>query len=173
MANFASMKFRDAFGFPVPGIPPQLYATGSTGGTAVPVTASANPFRKWVFVCQTGSGGATTLWNFWIGGASASNGTFSALPSSSTLTYSGSNSASATGLGSLTFGSKALFVMEIRAEYIQGLNSGITWIKPIMSISGASAYGAVLGMGFLSEYEPASNYDWQSSTFVLQETDAF
>jgi hypothetical protein len=173
MANLASMKFRDAFGFPVPGIPPQLYNTGSTGGTAVPVTASATQFRRWVFIGQTGSGATTTLWNFWIGGASASGGTFSALPATSTSTFSGSNSASATGTGSTTFGSQCLVVMDIRAEYIAGLNSGITWIKPIMSITTASAYAGVLGMGYLSEYEPASNYDWHSSTFVMQETDAF
>ncbi len=174
MPNFASMKFRDAFGFPVPGIPPLIYNTGSVGGTAVPVTAAGgNVFKKWVFIGQTGSGAVTTLWNFWIGGASASGGTFSVLPASSTLVFSGSNSAAATGVGSTTFGSQALVVMEIRQEYIQGLNSGITWIKPIMSITTASAYGAVLGMGFLSEYEPASNYDWHSSTFVFAETDSF
>ena len=173
MANFASMKFRDAFGFPVPGIPPLIFAAGSVGGTAVPVTGSANVFKKWVFIAQMGSGAAANTFNFWIGGASASGGTFSALPASSTAIISGSNSACATGVGSLTFGSNALVVMEIRQEYIQGLNSGITWIKPIMSVTTGSCYAAVLAMGFLSEYEPASNYDFHASTYVIAETDSF
>jgi hypothetical protein len=167
------MKFRDAFGFPVPGIPPLIYAAGSVGGTAVPVTGSVNVFKKWVFIAQTGSGAAANTFNFWIGGASASGGTFSALPASSTAIISGSNSASATGTGSTTFGSNALVVMEIRQEYIQGLNSGITFIKPIMSVTTGSCYAAVLAMGFLSEYEPASNYDFHASTYVIAETDAF
>lgn len=173
MANFASMKFRDAFGFPVPGIPPLIYAAGSVGGTAVPVTGPTNTFNKWVFIGQTGSGAAANTFNFWIGGASASGGTFSPLPASSTLIISGSNSASATGLGSLTFGSNAIVVMEIRQEYILGLGSGITFIKPIMSVTTGSCYGAVLAMGFLSQYEPASNYDYHASTYVIAETDSF
>lgn len=174
MPNFASMKFRDAFGFPVPGIPPLIYAAGSTGGTAIPVSAAnGNVFKKWVFIAQMGSGAAANTFNFWIGGASASGGTFSVLPASSTAIISSSNSASATGIGSTTFGSNALVVMEIRGEYIQGLNLGITWIKPIMSVTTGSCYAAVLAMGFLSEYEPASNYDFQSSTYVMAETDAF
>ncbi len=173
MPNFASMKFRDAFGFPVPGISPLIFAAGSVGGTAIPVTASATTFKKWVFIAQTGSGAAANTFNFWIGGASASGGTFSALPASSTAIISGSNSFAATGVGSTTFGSQAIVVMEIRGEYIQGLNSGITWIKPIMSVTTGSCYAAVLSMGFLSEYEPASNYDWHSSTFVFAETDSF
>ena len=173
MASFASEKFRDVFCFPVPGISPLIFAAGSVGGTAIPVTGSANPFQKWVFIAQTGSGAAANTFNFWIGGASASGGTFSALPASSTLIISGSNSASATGVGSTTFGSQCLVVMEIRQEYIQGLNSGVTWIKPIMSVTTGSCYAAVLGMAYMSNYEPASNYDWHSSTFVMQETDAF
>lgn len=173
MASFASMKFRDAFGFPVPGIPPLIYAAGSVGGTAVPVTGPTNTFNKWVFVAQTGSGAAANTFNFWIGGASASGGTFSMLPASSTLIISASNSASATGSGSLTFGSNALVVMEIRQEYILGLGSGVTFIKPIMSVTTGSCYAAVLGMGFLSQYEPASNYDFNSSTYVIAETDSF
>lgn len=173
MANFASMKFRDAFGFPVPGIPPLIYAAGSVGGTAVPVTGPINTFNKWVFVAQMGSGAAANTFNFWIGGASASGGTFSMLPASSTQIISASNSASATGSGSLTFGSNALAVMEIRQEYILGLGSNIKFIKPIMSVTTGSCYAAVLGMGFLSQYEPASNYDFNSSTYVVAETDSF
>ncbi len=173
MPSFASQKFRDSFGFPVPGIPPLIFAAGSVGGTAVPVTGSVNTFKKWVFIAQMGSGAAANTFNFWIGGASASGGTFSALPASSTAIISGSNSASATGVGSTTFGSNALVVMEIRQEYIQGLNSGITFIKPIMSVTTGSCYAAVLAMGFMSEYEPASNYDFHASTYVIAETDSF
>lgn len=174
MAGFASEKFRDVFGFPVPGIPPLIYAAGSVGGTAIPVAGTPSPtFGKWVFIGMMGSGAAANTFNFWIGGASASGGTFSALPSSSTAIISGSNSASATGIGSTTFGSNALVVMEIRQEYLQGLHSGITWIKPIMSITTGSCYAAVLAMGFLSQYEPASNYDFNSSTYVIAETDSF
>lgn len=170
---FASLKFRDVFGFPVPGISPLIFAAGSVGGTAIPVTGPANQFNKWVFIAQTGSGAAANTFNFWIGGASASGGTFSMLPASSTAIISGSNSASATGVGSTTFGSQCLVVMEIRQEYIAGLNSGVTWIKPIMSVTTGSCYAAVLGMGFQAQFEPASAYDWHSSTFVMAETIAF
>ena len=170
---FANQKFRDVFAFPTLGIPPQLYATGSTGGGVIPVTATGNagPANKWVFIGQTGSGAATTLWNFWVGGASASNGTFSALPATSTSTFSGSNSYSAAGAGSLVFGSKANVVMEVRAEYLQGLGSGITWIRPIMSITTASAYAALLSLAFAVESQPASLYDTVGAVFA--ETDAF
>lgn len=174
---FATLKFRDAFSFPALGIPPQLYATGSTAGNAVQVAAanatSAGPagnyadFKKWVFIAQTGSGGATTLWNAWIGGASASGGTFSALPASSTSTFSGS----ATYGVSTQYGSAAAIVMEIRGEYIQNLGSGVTWLKPIVSISGASGYMSCLSLAFDSGSDPASLYDL--SGYVLQETDSF
>ncbi len=97
---FANLKFRDIFAFPAGGIPPLIYATGSAKGTAFPVTASqatsVGPagnyadFRKWVAVLNTGSGATTTLWNAWWGGASASGGTFSILPATSTSTFSGS-----------------------------------------------------------------------------------
>ena len=63
---FANVKFRDVFSFPAAGIPPQLYATGSTAGTAIQVTcgqaASNGPqgnyanFKKWVALVQLGSG---------------------------------------------------------------------------------------------------------------------
>lgn len=167
---FANQKFRDCFAFPTLGIPPQLYNTGSTGGGVIAVAGTA-PFGKWVFIGQTGCGAATTLWNFWIGGASASNGTFSALPATSTSTFSGSNSYSAAGAGSLVFGSKTNVVMEIRAEYLQGLGSGVTWIRPIMSITTASAYAAMLSLAFSAESQPAYLYDTVGAVFA--ETDAF
>ena len=175
---FATKKFRDVFGFLPRGIAPGLYATGSTAGTAIQVaavgSASGNiaPFRKWVFIGQTGSGATTTTWNAWIAAGSGSAGSASVmLPASSTSTFSGSNSLSATGPGSLVFGSATNIVMEIRGEYIAGLGSNFTWIKPVMSITGASAFMALLSLGFVSGSEPSSNYDALGAVFA--ETDSF
>ncbi len=175
---FANLKFRDHFAFPALGVPPQLYTTGSVKGTAFPVTCSQATslgpvgnyadFKKWVAVLNTGSGAVTTLWNAWWGGASASGGTYSALPATSTSTFSGSATYGIT----TQFGSAAAIVMEIRGEYLQGLNSGITWIAPIMSITTASAYAQMSVYAFDSGSDQASYYDVNSG-FVLQETDAF
>jgi len=185
---FANLKFRDEFSFPVAALLPQNRATGSYGGGVIPTgasyAASTGPagnyanFKKWVAIVLTGSGGATTLWNAWWGGASASNGTFSMLPASSTSTFSGSQTYVAAA--SAQYGSAACFVMEVRGEYLQGLNSagaygstGITWIQPIVSISGVSAYTAILTFAFDSGTSQASLYDVNSAAYVLQETDAF
>ncbi len=179
---FAALKFRDEFSFPALGILPQNRATGSFAGAAIPVAAaqvtSAGPvgnyanFKKWVAIVLTGSGGATSQFNAWWGGASASGGTFSALPASSTSTFSGSTQYIAGASASAgTYGSANAFVMEIRGEYINGLNSGITWIAPIISISGVSAYAAAVVFAFDSGSNQASLYDQLG--FVLQETDAF
>jgi len=173
---FATKKFRDVFSFPALGIPPQLYATGSTGGAQFAVaalgslTGNVGEFKKWVFIGMTGSGAVTTLWNFWVSGGSASTGN-SMLPATSTSIFSGSNSFSAAGAGSLVFGSQCNVVMEVRAEYLQGLGSTIQWIRPIMSITTASAYGALLSLAFLGGSEPASLYDTVGAVFA--ETDAF
>ncbi len=176
--SLATKKFRDVFGFPTLGIPPQVYATGSVAGPAIQVaavgSASGNiaPFRKWVFVGQTGSGATTTLWNAWIAAGSGSGASASViLPATSTSTFSGSNSFAATAAGSVVFGSQCYIVMEIRGEYIAGLGSNFSWIKPVMSISGASACAALLALGTVSGSEPASNYDVTGAVF--QETDAF
>jgi hypothetical protein len=184
---FAALTFRNVFSFPALGIPPQLYATGSAAGTAIQVTAgqatSAGPagnyanFKKWVFILQTGSGATTTLWNAWIAGGSGSAGSASImLPASSTSTFSGSGTYGVT----TQFGSAGVLVMEIRGEYINGLNSNFSWIKPVMSITGASAYAALLSLAFLGGSEQASLYDFNSTTsagvttgFCMQETDAF
>lgn len=165
---FGTLKFRDAFGFFV-GIPPQLYATGSTGGTAIPLSgANSNAFRRFTFIGLTGSGSANTTWNFWVGGASASNGTFSMIPSTSTAIFSGSGSYGV----STQFGSNAAALIELRLDAIAGLNSGITWIKPIMSITGNSGYGGVVALGGNSQYQPASIYDVNSG-YVVSEADCF
>lgn len=173
---FASKKFRDVFAFPALGVPPQLYATGSASGGQFAVaalgsnTGNVAGFKKWVFVGMTGSGATTTLWNFWVSGGSASTGN-AMLPATSTAVFSGSNSFAATGVGSLAFGSQCNVVIEVRQEYLAGLNSTINWIRPIMSVSGASAYGAVLSLAFLSGSEPASNFDKIGAVFY--ELDAF
>ncbi len=175
---FANLKFRDVFAFPGTFLPPQNRATGSFAGGIIPVAAaqatSVGPqgnyanFKKWGALVLTGSGGATTLWNAWWGGASASGGTYSMLPASSTSTFSGSATYGVT----TQFGSAAAFWLEIRGEYINGLNSGITYIAPIVSISGVSAYAAIATFAFVSGVEQASLYD-VTSGFILQETDAF
>jgi len=182
---FGAFKFTDVFAFPAIGVPPQLYNTGSTGGTAIQVTCgqatSAGPagnylnFKKWVFIVQTGSGGNGTLWNTWIAGGSGSAGSASVmLPATSTSTFSGSTqyvagvSASANG----QYGSANIIVMEIRGEYIQGLGSGFSWIKPVVSITGASAYVSLLSMAFESGVEQASLGN-ANGGIPLQETDAF
>ena len=195
---FANLKFRDEFSFPVAALLPQNRATGSYGGGVVPVAAqkylnfqatSAGPtlgnyanYKKWVAIVLTGSGGATSQFNAWWGGASGgsagSGGTFSALPASSTSTFSGSQTYVAAA--SAQYGSAGVLVMEIRGEYLQGLNSaggygstGITWIQPIVSISGVSAYTAILTFAFDSGTSQASLYDVNAGAYVLQETDAF
>ncbi len=179
---FANLKFRDEFSFPALGLLPQNRATGSYAGAAIPVAAalatSAGPagnyanFKKWVAIVLTGSGAAGSLYNAWWGGASASGGTFSMLPASSTATFSGSTLYVAGASNSVgTYGSAAAIVMEIRGEYINGLNSGITWLAPIVSITGASAYAAAIVFAFDSGSEQASLYD--QSGFVLAETDSF
>ncbi len=173
---FASKKFRDVFSFPALGIPPLIYATGSASGQAIAVTAlgsntgNVGGFKKWVFIGMTGSGATTTLWNFWVSGGSASTGN-SMLPATSTAVFSGSNSFSATGVGSTAFGSACNVVIEVRQEYLAGLNSTINYIRPIMSLTTASAYGAVLSLAFLSGSEPASNFDKTGAVFY--EVDAF
>jgi hypothetical protein len=196
---FANLKFRDEFALPAVGLSPQLYATGSHGGAVIPVAAfNTQPaslfgpsgnfagFKKWVALVQTGSGGATTLWNAWWGGGSTSNGTMSALPATSTSTFSGSGTyspaaslmavpgqQSAAFSASLQYGSSAFLVMEIRAEYINNLGSSITWIQPIVSITGASAYASILTFAFDAGSVQASLYDGNFQALVLQETDAF
>lgn len=173
---FATKKFRDVFSFPALGIPPQLYNVGSTSGPQFAVTAlgsatgNVGGFKKWVFIGMTGSGATTTTWNFWVSGGSVSTGN-SMLPATSTSVFSGSNSFAAAGVGSLVFGSQCNVVMEVRGEYLQGLGSTINWIRPIMSITTASAYGALLSLAFLSGSEPASNFDVVGAVFA--ETDAF
>jgi hypothetical protein len=175
---FATKKFRDVFSFPVLGcgIPPAVYATGSKAGSGLAVAALGSAtgnvagFKKWVFLGLCGSGGATTAYNFWVSGGSISGGN-SMLPATSTSTFSGANSYSASGTGSLSFGSTAVVVMEVRAEYLAGLGSGILWIQPVMSITGASGTAALLSLAFLSGSEPASLYDAVGTVFA--ETDAF
>ncbi len=180
---FANLKFRDVFSFAALGIPPQLYATGSTAGAAIQVTCgqatSAGPagnyanFKKWAFVLSMGSGGATTLWNAWINGGSGSAGSASVmLPASSTSTFSGS----ATYGTSVQYASAGVLVMEIRGEYIAGLGSNFSWIRPVASITNASAYMSLLSLAYESGCEQASLYDFNSVNgvgFCPQETDAF
>ena len=175
---FATKRFHDVFGFPALGIPPQLYATGSVAGTAIQIAAAGSltgnvaGFKKWVFIGQTGSGGATTTWNAWIAAGSGSAGSASIiLPATSTSTFSGSNSFGASSAASVVFGSQTNIIMEIRGEYIGGIGSNFSWIRPVMCITVASAYAALLSLGFLSGSEPASNFDAVGAVF--QETDAF
>lgn len=177
MAGFATDRFRDTFLFCQTAIEPTVYATGSVGGLAIPLAGQTCPAKKFVLIGQPGSGAATTQWNFWWGGASASGGTYSMIPSASTPIVSGSAnySASATGISAQSgsvYGSAGVLVVEIREEAIANLNSGITWIRPIMSVTGASGIGAVLAMGFVCDYEPASLYD-QPLGAVIAESDAF
>jgi hypothetical protein len=181
---FASLKFRDVFSFPAVGLAPQQLATGSIQGSAIPVAGanatSAGPagnyanFGKWGFLVQLGSGAVTTRYNAWIGGASVSNGTFSMLPASSTSLFSGSATYSqAQGYGGTSvsgYGSAGAFWMEIRGEYLNGLNSGITYIAPIVSVTGASGTAAIASFAFSSEQMQASLYD---IAYILQETDSF
>lgn len=185
---FANLKFRDVFSNPViasSGLGPSLASTGSHGYGAIPVAAaqatSAGPagnyanFKKWVALVQIGSVPTTTLLNAWWGGASASGGTYSMLPASSTLTYSLSASYSQ----SLGFGGGSISnypslggwaAMEIRGEYINGLNSGITWIQPIVSLTNSTANIACLSLAFEAGSQQASFYD---ATPIITETDSF
>jgi hypothetical protein len=170
MAGFATDKFRDTMIFCATGIPPVLYNVGSTGGSAIPISGQSCPAKKFCFIGQTGSGATTTIWTFWVGGASASNGTFSMLPSTS-VSFSASQNFSTSASGSV-YGSAGCVVIELREEAIANLNSGVTWIKPIMSITTASAYGAMLALGYVSDYEPASLFD-QPLGIVIGEQDMF
>jgi hypothetical protein len=122
-----------------------------------------------------GSGAATTLWNAWIAGGSGSAGSASViLPASSTSTFSGSASY---GSGSNSnYASAGMIVMEIRGEYINGLGSNFSWIRPVASITTASGYMSLVSMAFDSGCEAAALYDFNSSVgvgFVVQETDSF
>lgn len=168
--GFATDKFRDHMIFCATGIPPQVYNTGSTGGTAINIAGQGTPAKKFAFIAMTGSGATTTNWTFWVGGASASNGTFSMIPSTS-LTFSASQNFSTSASGSV-YGSAGYAIIELREEAIANLNSGITWIKPIMSITTASANGAMLALGYISDYLPASYYDTPVGC-VIGEADAF
>lgn len=183
---FGALKFRDVFSIPVTPVT-GVVAAGSKGGGVIPVTASISPsaatfgnianFKKWVAIIPFGSGGATTLYNAWWAGASASGGTFSMLPASSTSTFSASATYASSinpqysGASSVSnFGSNGVLVMEIRGEYINNLNSGINWIQPILSVTNASGTAAIVSLAFESGSEQASYYD---GAFVLQETDSF
>ena len=176
---FANVKFRDVFSFPAIGIVPQILATGSIAGSAIQVACglatSAGPagnqanFKKWAFIMQTGSAAATTLFNAWIAAGSGSATSASVmLPASSTSTFSGSGTYGV----STQFGSTAVVVMEIRGEYINGLGSNFTWIRPVMSVTNASGVAALLSLAFDGGCEQASLYDFNTG-FCLQETDAF
>lgn len=177
MAGFATDKFHDGMMFIQVAMPPIILATGSLGGTAIPLSTQGCPAKKFVAIAQLGSGGATTTYQLWWGGASASGGTFSIIPSASTAIMSGSTnySASQTGVpagsGSV-YGSAGVLLVEIREEAIANLNSGITWIKPILSVGGVSGTAAVLALGYVSDYEPASYYD-QPVGYVIVEANAF
>lgn len=164
----ATTKFRDTNGFPGAGIMPQILATGSIGTAPIPLTSPANMFRRMAFLGYTGSGGATTLYNAWVGGASASNGTFSVLPSTAISVFSGSASY---GI-STQFGSGALFMIDVRLDAIRALNSGVSWIKGIMSVTTASGTGMMIPIGYNPIYQPASFYD-ANGGFVNQEADMF
>jgi len=176
---FANVKFRDAFCFQAPGIAPQILATGSIAGSSMPVVASLatsagpagnyNNFKKWVFIVQTGSAAATSLFNAWVaGGSTSGTGASIMLPSTSTSTFSGSGTY---GI-STQFGSYATMVMEVRGEYLTGCGSVINWIRPVLSVTNASAVAACLSLAFLGGGEQASLYDVNTG-WCLQETDAF
>lgn len=176
---FGALKFRDEFCFVQPGILPQLYAAGSVGGTPIPVaclnTTSAGPvgnyadFRRWVAIVNLGSGSANALYQAWWGGASASNGTFSMLPSASTSQFSNSG----TYGFSAQSASNGILVLDIRGEFITGLNSGVAWLKPIVSITNGSANVACMVLAYEGGTSPASLYDYSQGNAVLQEVDSF
>lgn len=177
MAGFATDKFRDTMGFLATGIQPGVINTGSTGGSAIPLAGQTAPFKKFAFIFSLGSCATTTTYNAWLGGASASGGTFSMIPNTSTFVVSGSANYSAltgsiSGQSGSVYGSAGQLVIEIREEAIANLNSGITWLKPIISVTTASGNVNVLALGYVSDYEPASKYDQPLGT-VLQEVDCF
>src|SRR6185312_8226963 len=116
---FGALKFRDEFSYQYAGLPPANYSASAWSGSAIPLTNGG----KTKFDLQLGSGSAGATVNLVIYGASASNGTFSSFTSLATMSVSAT--------------SNTVQVLELRNEAVQNLNSGITWIKPVMTVTGS------------------------------------
>lgn len=139
---FASRKFRDVFSELNAGLPPAVYAAGSSIGSALTMTGR----NKMVFHLDAGSGGAASARMLFYA-ASASTGTGSTLVASTGLLFASATSASG---GTL--------VAEIRGEFLGNQSTG-PWFFPVLSVSGASVVAGVHANGFVEHYAPASYND--------------
>jgi hypothetical protein len=151
---FASRKFRDVFSELNAGLPPAVYAAGSSIGSALTFTGR----EKYVFHLDMGSGGAASARMLFYA-ASVSAGTGSTLIASTSLAYASATSASG---GTL--------VAEIRGEYLADRSVG-PWLFPVLSVSGASVVAGVHANGFVETYNPASYND--TTAYVQVENDFF
>lgn len=156
---FSTRKFRDVFTEINAGLPPTIYAPGSTIGSAINMTG----MRKAVFHLAVGSASAGSM-QMLLYAASVSAGTGSAaLNGTGSLLTSAISAAAVSASGGVA-------VVEIRGEYLTNASVG-PWIFPVISASGGSMIATVLAHGFLRNYMPASNYD--TSGYVKSEVDLY
>lgn len=151
--SFANLKFRDVFSELNAGLPPAVYAVGSSAGSPISMTGTG----KLLFHLDQGSGGAgSSRLSFY--GAPASTGVGSTLFGSTAPLYASATSASG-----------GTIVAEIRGAYIQSLGLG-PWVIPVLTVAGASVVAGVHANGFVCNYQPASNNDVPAS-YVSSEPD--
>lgn len=152
--NFANLKFRDVFSELNSGLPPAIYAPGSTVGSPMALTNRG----KILAHLDMGSGGAASV-QLYFYAASVSGGTGSTSVGVSSIAYASATSAS----GGTT-------VLEVRAEKLLD-NSVGPWVFPVLSVSGGSVVAAVHTNGFVEHYLPASGAD--TTAYVQSEVDLY
>jgi uncharacterized secreted protein with C-terminal beta-propeller domain len=141
------------------GLPPGVYGTGSTAGTAI----AYSDFRKLAWALQVGSvGSANATMNLLIQMASASAGTYSTWLSTGVLN------------GSVV--SNQTYILDTRGEALYSAMGGQAytvplWVKANISISNSSVTCGLLALGYNHQYAPASTYT--TASYSAGETDAY
>lgn len=158
---FGAYKFRDLFAEIATGLLPT--PTGFTAGSVAGNAIAMSPFAKLFFQLYCGSGSPNTQVGMWLTFSSASGGTFTSAGNSvSLITMS-------TAPNSLGF----VADIEVRGEFMANFaGSNYLWVKPVVSVSAGSANGCVLCKGFVSDYDPASNFDTPAA-YTNTEVDLF
>ena len=169
---FASRAYQDVVSLQNCGLPPGLYAAGSTAGTAM----QYSEFRKLAFTVNVGSvGSVNAQFGVAIQTASASNATFTTVFGTG---YSAGSAGGVTGSFALLAGSlfsNSSFILDTRGEAVYSAvgaqsMSAAPWIRALISVSNSTIIMGVGAHGYLHEFEPAYNYagaNYQSSQNCL------
>ena len=157
---FATKKFRDVFGFLPRGIAPGLYATGSTAGTAIQVAAvggASRQHRRFASGCFIGQDEArciaavTTTWNAWIYAAGSElcrTRHRSCFRPARPVRFPAPIASPPQGRARGVWISHQHRHGDPRRVYRGAWVAISPRIKPVMSITGASAFMALLSLGF-------------------------